>query len=175
MQIWIYMYTIIILVCLHVQGFMAFTFLLTLSSWCAMHMLFHVHCTAMSTSVHIHMYMKTPTPQAMINPQAQMLNSHTACRMRFSQYLAPSTTCRTGSFGCGYHMSCTCKTATVHVNVYIYICDRICENRPPCTHYQNRDSAMNDVTEVWYRSGENLEAIACIVLEIQSLEARTVG
>ena len=31
------------LVCLHVQGFMAFTFLLALSSWCAMHMSFHVH------------------------------------------------------------------------------------------------------------------------------------
>ena len=34
---------------------------------------------------------------------------------------------------------------------------------------------MNDVIEVWSRSGENLEAIACIVLEIQSLEARRVG
>ena len=55
------------------------------------------------------------------------------------------------------------------------ICDRICENRPPCTRYRNRDSAMNDVIEVWSRSGENLEAIACIVLEIQSLEARRVG
>ena len=55
------------------------------------------------------------------------------------------------------------------------ICDRICENRPPCTRYRNRDSAMNDVIEVWSRSGENLEAIACIVLEIQSLVARRVG
>ena len=34
---------------------------------------------------------------------------------------------------------------------------------------------MNDVIEVWSRSGENLEVIACIVLEIQSLEARRVG
>ena len=34
---------------------------------------------------------------------------------------------------------------------------------------------MNDVIEVWSRSGENLEAITCIVLEIQSLEARRVG
>ena len=34
---------------------------------------------------------------------------------------------------------------------------------------------MNDVIEVWSRSGENLEAIACIVLEIQSLEAQRVG
>ena len=34
---------------------------------------------------------------------------------------------------------------------------------------------MNDVIEVWSRSGENLEAIACIVLEIRSLEARGVG
>ena len=34
---------------------------------------------------------------------------------------------------------------------------------------------MNDVIEVWSRSGENLEAIGCIVLEIQSLEARRVG
>ena len=54
-------------------------------------------------------------------------------------------------------------------------CDRICENRPPCTRYRNRDSAMNDVTEVWSRSGENLEANACIVLEIRALEARRVG
>ena len=43
----------------------------------------------------------------------------------------------------------------------IYICDLICENRPHCTHYRNRDSALNDVIEVWSRSGENLEAIAC--------------
>ena len=55
------------------------------------------------------------------------------------------------------------------------ICDGICENRPHCTRYRNRDSAMNDVIEVWSRSGENLEAIACIVLEIRSLEARRVG
>ena len=55
------------------------------------------------------------------------------------------------------------------------ICDRICENQPHCTHYQNRDGTMNDVIEVWSRSGENLEAIACIVLEIQSLEAWRVG
>jgi len=36
---------------------------------------------------------------------------------------------------------------------------------------------MNDVIEVWYSFGENLEAIAYmyIVLEIQSLEARRVG
>ena len=34
---------------------------------------------------------------------------------------------------------------------------------------------MKDVLEVWSRSGENLEAIACIVLEIRSLEARRVG
>ena len=34
---------------------------------------------------------------------------------------------------------------------------------------------MNDVIEVWSRSGENLEVITCIVLEIQSLEARRVG
>ena len=34
---------------------------------------------------------------------------------------------------------------------------------------------MNDVIEVWSRSGENLEVIACIVLEIQSLEAQRVG
>ena len=52
-------------------------------------------------------------------------------------------------------------------------CDRICENRPPCTRYQNRDSSMNDVIEVWSRSGENLEAIACIALEIRSLEPRS--
>ena len=55
------------------------------------------------------------------------------------------------------------------------ICDGICDNRPHCTRYRNRDSAMNDVIEVWSRSGENLEAIACIVLEIQSLDARRVG
>ena len=70
-------------------------------------------------------------------------------------------------------------TGRVEVNVQytckLHICDRICENRPPCTRYRNRDSAMNDVIEVWSRSGENLEAIACIVLEIQSLEPRRVG
>ena len=49
------------------------------------------------------------------------------------------------------------------------------ENRPPCTRNGNRDSTMNDVIEVWSRSGENLEAIACIVLEIQCLEAWRVG
>ena len=32
---------------------------------------------------------------------------------------------------------------------------------------------MNDVIEVWSRSGENLEAIASIVLEIQFLEAQS--
>ena len=58
---------------------------------------------------------------------------------------------------------------------FTHICDRICENRPPSTRYQNRDSAMNDVIEVWSRSGGNLETIAYIVLEIQSLEARRVG
>ena len=34
---------------------------------------------------------------------------------------------------------------------------------------------MNDVIEVWSRSDENLEAIACIVLEIRALEAQRVG
>ena len=34
---------------------------------------------------------------------------------------------------------------------------------------------MNDVIEVWSRSGDNLEAIAYIILEIQSLETRRVG
>ena len=29
---------------------------------------------------------------------------------------------------------------------------------------------MNDAIEVWSRSGENFEAIACRVLEVQSLE-----
>jgi len=53
------------------------------------------------------------------------------------------------------------------------VCDWICENRPHCTRYQIRDSAMNDVIEVWSRSGENMEAITCIVLEIQSLEAQS--
>ena len=47
------------------------------------------------------------------------------------------------------------------------ICDGICENRPHCTRHRNRDSPMNDVIEVWSRSGENLEVIACIFLEIQ--------
>ena len=61
------------------------------------------------------------------------------------------------------------------LNILEHNCDRICENRPSCTCYRNRDSAMNDVIEVWSRSGENLEAIACIVLEIESLEARRVG
>ena len=46
------------------------------------------------------------------------------------------------------------------------MCDRIWENRPPCTSFRNRDSAINDVIEVWSRSGENLEAIAPIVFEI---------
>ena len=55
------------------------------------------------------------------------------------------------------------------------MCYQICENRPHCTHYRNQDSAMNDVIEVWSRSGENLEVIACIVLEILSLEAQRVG
>jgi len=55
------------------------------------------------------------------------------------------------------------------------ICDRICGNQPPFTCYRNRDNAMNDVIEVWSRSGENLEVIACIALEIQSLEAQRVG
>ena len=68
----------------------------------------------------------------------------------------------------------------IHVHVVVnrslfHICDRICENRPPCTRYRKRDSAMNDVIEVWSRSDENMEVIACIVLEIQSLEARAVG
>ena len=53
------------------------------------------------------------------------------------------------------------------------ICDRICENRPSCTHYRNWDSTMSDVIEVWSRSGENLEVIACMVFKIQSLEARS--
>ena len=43
----------------------------------------------------------------------------------------------------------------------------MCENRPPCTHNENRDSTMNDVIEVWSRSGENLEVTTCILLEIQ--------
>ena len=34
---------------------------------------------------------------------------------------------------------------------------------------------MNDVIDVWSRSGENLEAIACIFFEILSLEAWRVG
>ena len=34
---------------------------------------------------------------------------------------------------------------------------------------------MNYVIEVWSRSGETFEAIACIVLEIQPLETRRVG
>ena len=34
---------------------------------------------------------------------------------------------------------------------------------------------MNDVIEVWSSSGENWEVIACIVLEIQSLEALRIG
>jgi len=32
----------IVLVCLHTHGFMGFTFLLPLFSWCAIHMWFHV-------------------------------------------------------------------------------------------------------------------------------------
>ena len=36
-------------------------------------------------------------------------------------------------------------------------------------------STMNDVFEVWSRSGENLEVFACVVLEIQSLETQRVG
>ena len=32
---------------------------------------------------------------------------------------------------------------------------------------------MNDLIEVWSRSDENLEAMACIVLEILSLEAQS--
>ncbi len=71
--------------------------------------------------------------------------------------------------------TCTCVSKLVKLLFVCIICDRICENRPPCTRYRNRDSAMNDVIEVWSRSGENLEAIACIVLEIRSLEARRVG
>ena len=63
-----------------------------------------------------------------------------------------------------------CQKSNV-VLFILMICDRICENRPPCTRYRNRDSTMSDVIEVWSRSGENLEAIACIVLEIQSSEA----
>ena len=55
------------------------------------------------------------------------------------------------------------------------IYDGICENQPHCTCYQNEGSAMNNVIDVWSRSGENLEAIACIFLDIQSLEARRVG
>ena len=54
-------------------------------------------------------------------------------------------------------------------------CDRICENQPHCTHYLNQDSIMNDVIEVWSRSGENLEVITRIVLEIQSLEEQRVS
>ena len=50
----------------------------------------------------------------------------------------------------------------------------ICENRLPCTHKENRDSILNDVIEVWSRSAENLEVIACIVFAIQSLEARRI-
>jgi len=37
-------------------------------------------------------------------------------------------------------------------------CDRICENQSHCTCYRNQDSAINNVIEVWPRSGENLEA-----------------
>ena len=78
---------------------------------------------------------------------------------------------------------CVCATVSVRMTLQLHTfscyvlhkCDRICKNRPPCTHNRNRDSAMNDVIEVWSRSGENLEAIACIVLEIQSLEAQRVG
>ena len=76
-------------------------------------------------------------------------------------------------------------TTTVHVlrlvqsaNIAItctIIRDWICKNQPPCTRYRNRDSTMNDVIEVWSRSGKNLKAIACIVFEIQFLEARRVG
>ena len=60
---------------------MAFTFLLTLSSWCAMHMLFHVHvqcsmcttiimlihvlCTCMCTVYSVHMQGVTCTIMAM--------------------------------------------------------------------------------------------------------------
>ena len=69
----------------------------------------------------------------------------------------------------------TIYVSLLKIKFHIDICDRICKNRPPCTRYRNQDSAMNDVIEVWSRSGENLEAIACIVLEIQSLEARGVG
>ena len=61
---------------------------------------------------------------------------------------------------------CTHYGRVRYVHIYVHICDRICENRPPCTRYRNRDSTMNDVIEVSSRSGENLEAIACIVLEI---------
>jgi len=68
---------------------------------------------------------------------------------------------------------------TTHSLTYIafshYICDRICENQPHCTRYRNRDSTLNDVIDVWSRSGENMEVIACVVLEIQSLEAQRVG
>ena len=56
----------------------------------------------------------------------------------------------------------------------MYMGPGICENRLPCTHKENRDSILNDVIEVWSRSAENLEVIACIVFAIQSLEARRI-
>ena len=55
------------------------------------------------------------------------------------------------------------------------ICDWICKNRPHYTRYRSHDSTMNNAIEVWSRSDENFEVITCIVLEIQSLEAQTVG